>query len=297
MIDKSAIGSVLASDLDTAAVGLVDRAMFSAIRERAILFRLKGLRRTGFNIRSILTGAAGMAWVAPGKPIPVFKPSIDNVGLDPFKLCGMTVVTESSLQAAPGLEEALFNDLAQAYADAVDEALLDPANEGSANEKPASITNGVFGVPATSDPAADLAALFAAFTGNLAGAYFTMTPELATKLAGTGLYRDIGARGGDLMGVPVLVGRKAPSDSIALIDPSGIMAAYDDDVLLETGREGSVEMDTAPANDSVAPNPAQLVSLFQLNLRAFRAVGRVAWTEARPGSVALLQGGGSDWLA
>lgn len=297
IIEKADVSAILSEEIDTVATGMIDRQMFAAVREKAVLYRLRGFRRTGFNVRSILTGGTTATWVAPGYPIPVSKPTFDNTGLDPFKICGLAVATLTALQDAPGLEQALFNDLVQAVVDAMDEALLDPTNAGVADGMPGSITNGVTPVTATSDPAADLAALVADFDGDLLSAYFTMTPETAVKLAATGLFRDIGARGGDLLGVPVLTAKTAPADSVALVDPSGVMAAFDEDVLLETGREGSVQMSDAPTNDSVTPTPTNLVSLWQANLAGFRAISRVSWKTARAGSVALLQGGATDWLA
>lgn len=297
VIEKADVSAILYDELDTVATGMIDRQMFAAVQERAVLYRMRGVRRAGFNVRSIVMGGTTAAWVAPGFPIPVSKPTFDNTGLDPFKVCGLTVATLTALQYSPGLERALFDDLVKAVSDAMDEAFLDPANAGVADGMPGAVTNGIMPLVATSDPAADLAALVAAFEGDLTAAYFTLTPETAVKLAGTGLFRDIGARGGELLGVPVLTAKKAPADSVSLIDPSGIMAAYDEDLLLETGREGSVQMSDTPTNDSTTPTPTTLVSLWQANCVGFRAVSRVSWETARPGSVALLQGGGTDWLA
>src|SRR5690606_11045651 len=122
--------SSLAS-LDSIAEGIVDRQIFGTVRERSVLFRLRGLRRTGFRVRTITTSPAIATWVAEGAAAPMLSANIDNVGLARGKVVGMTAATQEALEGTPGIEQLLFNDLAAAYADALDDALLDPANDGS----------------------------------------------------------------------------------------------------------------------------------------------------------------------
>jgi hypothetical protein len=296
-VDKAAESSSVMVDLDGSTTsGLIDRALFGAVREQAVLFRLRGARRTGWNVRSILTGGTVASWVQEGKAIPVNKASFDNVGLEPCKVAGITVATDETLQAVPDIEAQLFGDLTRAVVDVLDRDLLDPANAGSAGVTPPSITNGVAPIVATSDPAVDLAALVAAFGGDLLSSYFVMRPETAVALAATGNFPDLGARGGEAIGLPVLTSRNAPIESVILVDPTGFMVAYDEAIQLEASRQGTLQMDDAPTMSSVPPSPTNVVSLWQANSRALRAIANVAWEEARPGGVAMLQGGGSDWL-
>ncbi|MCF2514436.1 phage major capsid protein [Sphingomonas sp. G124] len=297
VITKAAEGSSIVNDLDsTSTSGLLDRELFQSVREGAILFKLRGVRRTGWRVRSILTGGTISTWVREGTPIPVHKATFDNAGLLPHKIGAITVATEASLEAAPGIEAQLFSDLSRAVVDTLDRDFLDPTNSGVVGVTPPSITNGVSAIAATSDPAADLAALVEGFDGDLLGAFLIMPPSVAVKLAATGDFPDLGARGGETIGLPTLVSRSAPMEHVILVDPGGIMAAFDEQILLETGREGTLEMDTEPTNDAVTPTAANLTSLWMANSVGFRAIGHFAWAKARPGGVAMLQGGSSDWL-
>lgn len=293
-VARAATGSL--TDSDIGSVALSDTALFSAVRERAILFRLNP-RRMGFNTRSLYVDNLTAAWVGQGAPLPVTKANFDNTGLDPFKLGALTVATKESIETGPQVEQSLFDDLTRAIVDELDATFLDPANAGTADVIPAAITNGITPVTATSDPEADIASLIAAFDGNLRSAYFTMAAKTAAKLAATRIGRDIGLRGGELMGAPVLTSETAPETSLALIDPGGIHAAFDNDIRISSSQHGAIEMDTAPTNDASTPTAADLVPLFSANAIAFKGVLAASWKRAIDGRVAVLQGGATDWLA
>lgn len=291
-VTKAETPAMTISDIDPSnTAGLIDRELFKAVKERALLFRMRGWRRTGFRVRSITVSNSVAAWVEEGKPIPVLQPTIDNVGLEPGKLCALSCWTKESVETSPGIEQLIFDDLTRAYVDALDLAMFDPDNDGS-GAAPASLTNGALAIASTGDIGEDLAELFAAFTGNLAGAYFITTPEVAAGLAAEPIGRDVGARGGDLAGVPVLTATAAPGGLLTLIDPTFVLAAHDDDLELSTGREASIEMlDSSLQGSAVADvNGASLVSMWQTNTVAIRAVGRVAWAAARPGAAVSITG-------
>lgn len=300
---RKAAGAVTAEGV-SGGMTLSDAALFAAVREQAVLFRLRGARRTGFNIRSVTATGSTATWLAEGAAMPLSSAVFDAQGLDIHKVAGGTVATNESLDLGPSVEAAIFADLTAALVDALDLALLDPANAGD-DGAPAAITYGATAVTATDSIAVDLAALVAAFEGDLRAAYFAMSPATAAKLSaigdgsGTanGRYPDVGVRGGDLMGAPVLVARNAPTDSVALIDPTGLQIAHDDAVLLSSTEAGTFEVADPPVGDSVTPTPTQTVSMFQTDTRGFKGLFFASWRVARPGSVAVLQGGGTDWLA
>ena len=291
-----AVGPTVLSDIDSTITGLQDRALFAAVREQSLLFRLRGLRRTSFKTRSVTTGGAVATWVEEGQPLPVHKPTIENVGIDRLKVAGLTIATKESIERAPGFDQQLFSDMVAATAAKIDQTLLTTTAAAVADVSPASITNGLTAVSATSNPEVDIQTLVEDFDGDLSAAYFTMAPQTAAKLATTRTGRDVGVRGGELLGAPVLTSRGAPTDSIALVDPTGIMAAWDEDAEIAVGQGGAVEM-VADSFTQDAPTGADLVSLWQANLYAFRAITWLNWKVARTGSVSVLQGGGgSDWL-
>lgn len=288
-IIKAADASMV-SDIDSASsAGVFDRELFRhGIRERAILFRLRGIRRTGFRVRSVTVSNSVATFVGEAKPILVLKPTVDNAGLEPAKVAGMSVWTKEALEASPGIEQLVFADLARAYADALDFAMFDPANDGS-GIAPVSLTYGATAISATSDLADDLAEVFAAFSGNLAEAVFVTTPQIGAGLSDAFAGRDIGARGGELCGVPVLTSPAVPDGQLTLVDPASIMAAWDEEVELQTSEAGTVEMVSSdPTQDP--PTGAAQVSLWQNNLRSIRAIGRVAWTAGGPSTAVSVTG-------
>lgn len=286
-INKAA-DAVMVSDIDSStSTGLIDRELFRAIRERALLFRMRGIRRTGFHVRATTISNSTATWVAEAKPIPVLKPTINNVGLAPAKLAAMSVWTREALEASPMIEQLVFADLVRAYTDALDFALFDPDNDGTAIA-PASLTNGATAVAATSDIDDDLAEVFAAFTGDLATAVFVTTPQVAAGLA-RDFNGDVGARGGEIAGVPTLTSSAAPDGQLTLVDPATVLAAWDEDVELQTSEAGTVEMLTSGFTQD-QPTGAALVSLWQSNLRSIRAIGRVAWEAAGPAAAVSITG-------
>lgn len=287
-ITKAADG-LMVSDIDSSSSnGLMDRALFGAAREQSFLFRMRGTRPAGFYTRSVAVSNATAAFVGEGKPILVAKPTILNVGLTPAKVAGMTVVTVESLEATPGIERVIFSDLARAFAEAVDFALLDPTNDGS-GLAPASITYGAPAIAATGSFDDDLAEVFAAFSGDLSQAVFLTTPQIAAGLADGFAGRDLGARGGELSGVPVMVSRAAPAGQLTLTDPSTILVAHDEELELQTSEHGTVEMvSSEPTQDP--PTGSALVSLWQNNLKSLRCIGRVAWAAAGPSTSVSITG-------
>lgn len=282
-ITKDVSHATTADGLDSSSTtGLIDRELFRALRERALMFRLRGTRRTGFRVRSISVAHSKAVFVGEGSPIPVLQPQISNAGLEPSKIASLSVWTLEALREAPGLEELVFNDLVRATADAMDDAMFDPLNDGS-GIAPASLTNGATAIAASADFANDLADLLDAFPGNLAGSYFVTTPRVGAGLSGVPSGRDVGARGGELAGIPVLTSPGAPDGMLTLVDPSSVMTAWDELTEIQTSEAGTVEMlDSGFVQDPSSGTGALLVPLWQSNLRAIRSLTRAAWKPARP---------------
>jgi len=177
-------------------------------------------------------------------------------------------------------------------AGAIDQAFLDPTNAGSATA-PAAVTHGAPTITASSDAAADLKALVAAFAGDMSSAYLVTDPDTATGLAmvrganGSFLFPDAGPRGGSVLGIPLLVSRFSPRDTsggqIALIDASGIAVAMDA-IELSQSDQTSLAMSDTPTS------PASMVSMFQTNSVALKAVIYANFENQRVGGVAVLTG-------
>jgi len=288
-IAKAAVAPIIQSDVgDYAAV-----EFFNLVMERSLLGRLVGLRRLPFNRKMLkITSGSNGYWVAESNPVPLSKPALEGSSLNPLKVCAMIVATDEALKTGGTIAENGFQrDLERAVVDTTDIALLDAGNAGAADERPASITYGAPASAATSDAAADIATLIGLFGGDLGAAYFVTDATTATSMAlhrntaGDLVFPDVGARGGSILGVPLLISRASPRDSsggqLALIDPTGI--AYGADGLsFENAEHATVAMSDTPESDPV------LVSLWQRNLVGFKSIMSANWEVQRNGSVALL---------
>lgn len=291
MVAKAAVAAITGSDVgDTAAV-----EFFGLVMERTLLGRMAGLRRVPFYRRMLkmVSGANGY-WVSQGKPVPLSKPALEGSTIDPLKVCAIIAATEEAMTTGGAIAETGFQrDLERAVIDTLDAALIDASNAGIADEMPAAITYGAPSAPATSDAVADIAALIGMFGGDLGAAYFVTDASTATNMAllrnaeGALLFPDVGARGGSVLGIPLLTSRASPRDSsggqLALIDPTGI--AYGADGLaISKAQHATLAMSDTPESEPT------LVSLWQTNTVAFKSEMTANWEVQRVGSVATLTG-------
>lgn len=286
-IHKAAVSAFTLDTDDYAA-----REFLNLVLEQSAIGKLQG-RRVPFNVRTLrmTTGARGY-WVGQGKPVPVSKPALTGSVLMPLKVGVLVVLTKESTQPG-GLNENTFQtDMQRAISDALDEAFLDVANAGIADEMPAAITYGATEIPAGMDPAWDMRAMIEAFAGDLSMAAFVTDPLTATKLAmtrdegGNYPFPDAGPRGGSILGIPLIVTRGSPLDSnggqIALIDASGL-AMQVDSIAITKSEVASLQMSDTPTDGA-----AELVSLWQTNSVAFMAMVSANWENQRTGGVVVL---------
>ena len=180
----------------------------------------------------------------------------------------------------------------RALADALDSALIDPANAGIADVMPGSITNGVAPSP-TGNPGTDIAALIAAFDGDFESAAFITDPATAAQIAlardaaGGFAFPDAGPRGGSMLGLPLIMSRSSPRDSsggqLALVDASGI--AYGaEGVRTSASEHTTIEM----VDDTTEPPTVEQVSMYQTNSVAMLSEIAANWKVAREGAVAYV---------
>jgi HK97 family phage major capsid protein len=193
----------------------------------------------------------------------------------------------------------------------MDKDFVDPANSGTTDVKPASITNGVTPVTASGTDAdavrADVKALLSKFlTANLSlsGAVWIMSEVQALGLAlmlnplGQPEFPGIsinGASGGTFFNLPVVLSENVVANPgsgspvtgdggrIILAKANEIMLADDGEVMLDVSREASLQMDSSP--DSPADGDTVLVSLWQHNMVGIRAERFINWKKRRAGAV------------
>lgn len=291
LVGKAAVSATTASNLGNVN-NLQDIALLKSVQEQSVLFRLRGLVRTGFLTRTITASGSIGSWVGENHPIPAQRVTVLNAGLEQLKVATLATATREALDTVPGIEAAIFAELAGGLVDRIDRTLLS-ADAAVAGVSPAGLGFGITPIAGTADPSTDIAAALGTFAGDLTTSYLVCGPAAALRLAGDlGLDGDIGARGGEVAGLPTLVSRNCAPGLAFLIDPGGLQAAYDDAALLETAGEAAIELNDAPGDP---PSAASIMtSLWQINAFSFRAILYIAWRIARPGSVAVISGG---WAA
>lgn len=275
------------------------------LRPRTIVGQLgvgsvPALRRVPFNVRIPGKTSAGRAqWVGEGFRKPVTKSGYEATELKWAKISAISVITEELARFSdPSIQVLVRDDLSDAVIERMDEDFVDPTKAAGtgASASPASITNGVTAVPATGDPYADIAALWAtADSTNLPVGSAVYITDSATARSLSGVRNPLGNRefpnvsmtGGDIDGVPVVVSNYVPAGIFILAFASEIYLADDGVVNIDISREATIIMD----DDATAtPTIAQIQSMFQTNQLAIRAERYVNWQKRRPQAVAYLSG-------
>lgn len=277
------------------------------LRPMTLLGKIQGWRRVPFNVRvGGMDGGSVGYWVGQGLGIPVSKPTSTSVSLGITKVGGLTVITkELAMLSSPSAELMIRNDLARALQQKSDTTLIDPNQVAVSGVNPASLTHGVTPRSASgTDYAAfkaDWKVLTSAFYAAnipLDGSVLIMKEELAEALAlmTTSLgvpqfpsMQDWSSGNGRLMGRPVYTTQAADTSGspdfdnmLILLQPREVFLADDGGATVEASDQVSIQMDDGPTNKSTATaTGASLVSMFQTESIALKAVRHVNWTKAR----------------
>lgn len=261
------------------------------------------LRRVPFREALISqTGGGAGYWVGEGKPKPLTAFDFDRTTLTPLKVANIAVLTEENIRSSNPSSELIVRDaLRDALAERQDTDFIDPANSGTSNVKPASITNGAATVASTGTDAdhirLDVRALFAKFIAAnnppSTGVWIMSTTNalalsIMVNALGQPEFPGITMMGGTFFGLPVIVSDYAGS-IVALVNASDIYEADDGDVTVDMSREASLEMkDSSLTQDATAGTGVALVSLWQNNLVGLRAERTINWKLRRASGVAYL---------
>lgn len=276
---------------------LASREFFGLVAEQSLVGRMAGLRRVPLNVKLAgIAGGASAAWVGAGNPKPLSELVLGRQPLPPRKISASLVIAHELARAGgPEAEALLRTELVRCCSEFLDAALTDPLATEVTDVSPASITSGASSTTSSGNPATDLAWLIANFDGDLSSSYLLMHPTTAAELAlardsgGAFTFVDLGPRGGSAIGVPVLTSRAVPMTTdgglVILVDASGI-ALGGGQVVLDSARHASIEMETAPTETASAE--VIQTSLWQRNLTSVRAEIWTNWITLRPGSVALV---------
>jgi HK97 family phage major capsid protein len=252
------------------------------------------------------TAGVSMQWLGENHVAPVGALTFDQIILEHSKVGGLVVISaELARLSDPSAERLIQADPTAAIADFMDDAFLDPGRAAT-DISPASITNGATQVASTGSTANAVESDFADLLGavatgsNMVSPYLIMKPTTALFLAvlrgtnGERVFPNIGATGGDVLGVPVIISANVPSDNdspsehiIVALDASEILFA-DGGVELSVSRQTSLQLTSTP--DSPATASIVMTSLWQRNLFAVKAERFVRWTPRRNDAVAVLHG-------
>lgn len=284
------------------------------LRPRTILGQfgnsgIPSLNRIPFNVRIAGQTTGGNAyWVGEGAPKPLTAFDFNDTELRWNKIATIAVLTNELIRFSdPSAERLVRDGLAAAVIERADIDFVDPAKAAVANVSPASITNGIAGIPSSGNTAddirADVQALWAPFIAARnapRNAVYLMDSTTALALSmmqnplGQSEFPGITMNGGTFMGVPVIVSDYLPVTSaggmVILLNASDIWLADDGQVTIDASREASLQMLDNPTNNSGSATPTTLVSMFQTNSTAFLAERFINWQRRRASAVAYLTG-------
>lgn len=281
------------------------------LRKRTVLGQfgtgsIPSLRNVEFNVPLLgQTSGGAAAWTREGAAKMVTKFDFSQNILQPLKVATIAVVTEELLKRSSVAADTMIRDqLVAALQERLDIDFLDPAKAAVAGASPASITNGVVGIPSVGNDAAsiraDITALMQAFiTANNVPStgVFIMGTSLALPLSlmqnplGQSEFPGLGMGGGIFLGMPVIVSDYAPANTVILANAGDIYFGDEGGLQVDFSREASLEMDTAPTHNITTPTPATgLVSLWQVNAVGIRCERFLNWSKRRPEAVQMLTG-------
>ena len=319
-IEKVLMAAVVAGDTTTA--GWASELVYNEnlvneflefLRPMTIIGRLPDLLKVPFNVRwGSQTSGSTANWVGQAKPIPVSKLTTGSGTLGIAKAAGLVVLTEELVRSSqPSAEIMVRNDLANAIAQFLDQQFIAPDYAAVANVSPASITNGVVPTAASGTAASnlrqDVQTLFGAWiAANIdpRGGCWVMTPTTALSISlmisslGEPLFPRMTINGGEFIGLPAVVSNSAkqvgsPVSSegnlLALCHCPSIALADEGGLVVDASREAALEMLDNPTNDGSTPTATSMVSMFQTDSVAIRAVRFINWSKRRSSAVAYIK--------
>jgi HK97 family phage major capsid protein/HK97 family phage prohead protease len=274
------------------------------LRPMTLLGRISGWRNVPFNVRvgGQSSGTTGY-WVGQGVAIKPSAGATTSVSLGITKVAGLSVITkELAMLSTPSAELMVRNDLARTCQQKADTSLIDPNNGGQTDIEPASLTYGATARLASGTDYAAFKADWKSLTSNfytnnisLEGAVCIMTETMAESLAlmvtslGNPQFPGMTPTGGTLMGRPVFTSQVANTsgspnwdEMLILLQPGEVFLADDGTANVEASDQVSIHMDDATTMKSTATSTnTQVVSMFQTESIAIKAVRHVNWTKAR----------------
>jgi Phage capsid family len=232
--------------------------------------------------------------VSEGAGIPLVQLSISSMALERCTAAAIVVATKELLRDKSAAAQALINrEISRAVIAATDQTFLAAMAAGA---------QGFVGTGGTAENILDdLEQLVESVSGTAQSQYYFVARPLALQriafkasTTGARAFPSVSLHGGEIGDAVFLpsdyLPEGSPDDVVAmLIDASGIGADAARMELKESDRT-VVQMDSAPTVHSVTPTHADMVSMYQTNAIALRAVRRWGFRKLRPDCVAMLLG-------
>jgi len=212
--------------------------------------------------------------------------------------------------SSPSAELLVRNDLAAEVQKTLDLSLIDPNQGGQTNIQPASLTYGLTPVtPSGTNYAAfttDVKSLFSTAIAaqlDITQAVWVLSPTLALSLSlmvtslGNPQFPGLTVNGGTLMGLPAVVSTQANisgspdyANMLVLLFPGEVFLADDGQATVEASDQVAIQMLDNPTNQSTASStPTTMVSMFQTESIAVKAVRYINWQKARSAACAFIR--------
>lgn len=272
--------------VDTSQYGTLEKIgsdhLISAIYEGSIIGSIDSVARLPMRTRAIASSSPPSAgWVGQGAPIPASAGELSLFSLDPLKVGSIAQFTEELIYSNDADAAAFIGrEMVGAGQNAIDAALFDPANAGSADLTPAAIVNGITPVTGSASAKNDIRDLIAAFEGDLKNSAFVMRPETLAYLITEGFDEET------IVGAPVFTTRAVPTTGgrhVILFDGAGIAFGMDG-ASIRTSWQTSLAQSTTPDAEP------SMTSTFQTSTVAVRMTISTNWQQMRSNSVAILSG-------
>jgi capsid protein len=256
---------------------------FDLVRAQSLIGRLP-LRRVPFFIRTLsMDEGPRVGWRDEGSVYATSPLKLTSqTGLEPLDVGALVVLSNELLNDHSAEAEKIIRDsLVKALATALDAAFIDPANTGSAGVKPAAVT--AAGAVANS-PMEGLFDWGDTYTGDPANSWIVMNPFQAARL-NSAERPNVGARGGEWGGFPVLTSTACPEGIFVLLDPDQVALAIGN-AEIRASDQASIEMsDGSSMTSAPSVTAATLTSMFQVNAMAIIGSLTANWRVIRPEAV------------
>ncbi len=261
-------------------------------------------RKLPFDAPVLVQGSGGEAqWVKEGEAKPLTQWTYSRAKLTPLKVAAIAVATQELLMRnSLAGDEFLRDELSRAVGRRFDATLVS-TDAAVADESPAGLLYGTAPITLDGDGSVagircDLAQFMKELVGDnltVQGSFWIMPETVAIDLSlvvnesGNPAFPGITATGGTLAGLPVFTSQYVPTNSngavVALVKGDEIFLGDEGGIQIAVSTEATLQMDSAPTQNSITPTATQGVSMFQTNSVAVRVERFVNWQKRQPGSV------------